>query len=165
MNPALKYAWLAVRHKWFVLLAGLRIGCPIGRLLAHDLLKFSRAELPHYGRQFFGDRGDPDGFAAAWLHHQNRNDHHWEYWIPRTAHNRDDPEMKPPGPMEMPHGAVLEMVADWVGACRAYEGRWPRGSWEWYERRAGEIELHPATRRKVEAVVAVATGVMILGDS
>jgi len=76
------------KHKAFVLRAGLKTGAPIWRLVIHDWSKFTPAEAPHYGRQFFGARDDPEGFARAWLHHQNANPHHWEFWISRSGHER-----------------------------------------------------------------------------
>lgn len=149
-----KYMWLTVRHKVFVFRAGLRTGAPIWQLVTHDTSKFSRAEAPHYGRQFFGDKGDPEGFGRAWLHHQNHNPHHWEYWIPRTGHNRGgdggDGE-----PLPMPERYVREMVADWLGASRAYEGAWPasRESWPWLQKNLPGLRLHPETRASVERVL------------
>lgn len=70
-----------MRHKWYVFIAGWRLKVPLWRLLTHDLSKFSPAEFGAYARQFHGDKGDPTGFAHAWLHHQHHNAHHWEYWI------------------------------------------------------------------------------------
>jgi len=120
----MRYLLLTLRHKWFVLRAGLRTKAPLWRLIIHDLSKFLPSELVHYQRQFFGG-GDPD-FATAWLKHQNRNPHHWEYWIQRGSKT---------GPLPMPEWAVREMIADWLAACRAYEGYWPTpdGDWPWLE--------------------------------
>jgi hypothetical protein len=152
MWPTLRYAWLTLRHKLFVFIAGRRLSVPLWRLVVHDLSKFTPYELPHYGRQFFGDRSDPLGFARAWLHHQNLNDHHWEYWIPRTAHMRSG---FPDGePLPMPEEAVREMVADWVGASRAYDGAWPTlVDWPWMRTEYPKVRLHPETRALVEAVL------------
>ncbi len=36
----MKYFLLIIKHKWFVLLAGIKIGCPLSRLLLHDMSKF-----------------------------------------------------------------------------------------------------------------------------
>jgi len=155
MHPTIKYLWLTIRHKVFVFRAGLRTKAPIWRLIIHDWSKFTPAEAPHYGRQFFGDASDPLGFSYAWLHHQRRNPHHWEYWIPISGHNRGgygDLE-----PLPMPEWAVREMVADWMGASRAYEGRWPtRGNWPWLHANRGRIEarLHPETREILYHVLA-----------
>lgn len=154
--PTLRYLWLTVRHKVFVFRAGLRTGAPLWRLLIHDWTKFTPAEAPHYGRQFFGAADDPEGFARAWLHHQNHNPHHWEYWIPRTAHTRGGYEDN--ASLPMPGWAVREMVADWMGASRAYEGSWPTDTetWPWFRDKHADVfeEIACAeTERKVWRVL------------
>jgi hypothetical protein len=152
----MKYFLLTCRHKWFVFLAGLKVGCPLWRLIVHDLSKFLPSELPHYQRQFFGKADDPAGFILCWTRHQNRNDHHWEYWIPRTGHNRCDPPFPDNVPIRMSEGAIREMVADWMGASRAYEGRWPESfSWPWYEKNEPKIRerLHKETGIRVREII------------
>lgn len=156
MIPTLKYAWLTIKHKYYVFLAGIRIGCPIWRLITHDLSKFSLKELPYYGNQFFGNKDNPTGFMNCWLHHQNHNDHHWEYWIPRTGHSRCTPPYKDNKPIIMPKKAILEMIADWLGASRSYEGRWPTiESWPWAEKNLDNIlkRVHPSCRRYVRTTL------------
>lgn len=154
MNPTIKYLWLTIKHKWYVFIAGMAMGCPIWRLIKHDWTKFLPSELPHYGKQFFGKANDPCGFIGCWVHHQNRNDHHWEYWIPRTGHNRCTPPYPDGEPIPMPEDAILEMVADWIGASRAYEGRWPtRRNWPWLQSNIDKIKLHPDTRIKLNEIL------------
>lgn len=127
MMASIKFAWNVLRHKYFVFVAGIRIGVPLLRLIMHDVSKFGLSEFPHYGRHFYGSDTDLDGFVRAWLHHQNFNDHHWEHWISRG--DSDQRETIVP----MPEGAVREMIADWIGATRAYGGKWPRAhSWPWF---------------------------------
>lgn len=145
--PTLKYLVLTLKHRWFVFVAGIGLRVPLWRLLTHDLSKFLPSELPHYGRQFFGSKDDGEGFIRTWTRHQNRNDHHFEYWIPRTGHNRCTPPYRDNEPIPMPEDAVLEMVADWMGASRAYEGVWPRpGRWPWLAAHFREIRVHEDTR-------------------
>lgn len=142
----MKYLILTLKHKWFVFLAGLRTGCPIWRLITHDLSKFLPSELPHYQRQFFGAKDQPYEFIKCWLKHQNRNDHHWEYWIPRTGHSRCIPPYADNEPIYMPFEACQEMVADWMGAGRAYEGKWPDvNNWTWWKENINKIamNMHP----------------------
>ena len=104
----MRYFWLTVKHRWFVLLAGLRVGCPLWRLLTHDLSKFGWSELRHYQRRFFGKADRPEQFIRCWLHHQNHNDHHWEYWIPRSGHNRCTPPYPDNQPIPMPFYLVAD---------------------------------------------------------
>lgn len=156
--PTIKYIWLTIKHKCFVLYAGLRwTKAPLWRLVIHDWSKFTPSEAPHYGRQFFGDKSDPEGFVKAWIHHQNHNPHHWEYWIPRTGHNRCTPPYPDNVPVAMPEWAVREMVADWLGASRAYEGRWPSpAGWPWMDNNLSSVlqRCHGATAEKVLSVLA-----------
>ena len=150
--PALRYAWLTAKHKYFVFLAGLKVGCPIWRLLTHDLSKYSLKELPYYGQRFFGEGGDNHKFAGAWLRHQNRNDHHWEFWMARTKHDQDPLEYKI---LPMPEGAIREMISDWFGASRAYDGKWPvNGKWPWFDENFDKMVLHPDTRKRVLEILA-----------
>ena len=90
MKPYWSYLKSLLRHKWFVLLAGLKVGgVPLWRLIVHDMSKFSRFEFRQYAVNFHGQESPVDAdqvsldFAYAWLHHENSNPHHWGYWIPR----------------------------------------------------------------------------------
>jgi hypothetical protein len=133
-----------------VFLAGLCTGAPIWNLIIHDWSKFTRNEYPHYQKQFFGDKSDPEGFIKAWIHHQNHNPHHWEYWIPRTGHGRCTPPYKDNEPVKMPDCYVKEMIADWLGAGRAYNKTWPDEShWMWFWENFDRMILHPETRNDV----------------
>lgn len=153
-NPVVfsaKYAWLTIKHKWFVFRAGRRLGVPVLRLLKHDLSKFGLAELVHYGRAFFGPADQPMDFSKCWLHHQNHNDHHWEYWILRTNHDLDSGSLRS---VPMARDATTEMVADWMGACRTYDGHWPEiGNWPWLKENFTKIQVHPETRRTLVAML------------
>lgn len=128
-----------LEHKYWVLVAGLRTGAPLWRLLTHDWSKFLPSEAPHYGRQYYGPRDRRDAYEVAWHHHQRRNPHHWQYW------QRRDSDVG----LQMPHAVAREMVADWMAATRVASGRWPSaGDWPWMEAHWDEIapQLHPSTR-------------------
>lgn len=149
--PMARYVAKTVEHKVYVFTAGRRVGAPLWRLIIHDWSKFTPAELPHYARQFYGAKDDPLGWSRAWLHHQNGNAHHWEYWVTRSGAGN----AKAGDPVEMPDRFVREMVADWLGASRAYAGKWPQGfdTWDWYQANFSKIALHPTTRLKVVAIL------------
>lgn len=49
-----QYLKYVVRHKWFVLIAGLQTGAPLWRLLIHDWSKFLPSEWIPYARYFYG---------------------------------------------------------------------------------------------------------------
>lgn len=150
----MKYFWLTLKHKWFVFCAGIKIKVPIWRLLIHDWSKFLPSELPHYNRQFFGNADDPEGFISCWVKHQNRNPHHWEYWIPRTGHNRCSVPYPDNQPIVMPEVAVREMVADWLGAEKAYNGKYPDvNNWTWLKDNRKRIRLHPETQNILNRII------------
>ncbi len=158
MNSTYRYFKLTIKHKWFVFLAGLKVGCPIWRLIKHDWTKFLPSELPYYGRRFYPDEryANIDSlvileWAHCWLRHQNRNDHHWEYWITRSGVESDccsfGSEFDDNQPLDMTDDAIKEMVADWIGASRAYEGKWPKkGEWDWFNNNFDKIRITTTTR-------------------
>lgn len=144
-----------LRHKWWVLVAGLRTGAPLWRLIVHDWSKLRPSEWFAYVDHFYrrdgqaqhvakGRHYDPaDGsmaFNRAWLFHQHRNPHHWQHWVLREDGGRTMA-------LPMPAHFVREMVADWAGAGRAQTGRW--GVKEWYQKNRGKMVLHPETERQV----------------
>lgn len=152
MIPILKYLWLTIKHKCFVFRAGLKTKAPLWRLVIHDLSKFTPAEAPHYARQYFGDAGDPDGYASGWLHHIHHNPHHWEHWVSIPSHCYDHADLLP---LPMPEWAVREMVADWMGASRAYEGHWPDPiNWTWLINNRAKMLLHPTTNHLLDKVLS-----------
>jgi hypothetical protein len=142
----MKYFWLTLKHKWFVFYIGRKMKVPFWRLVFHDWTKFLPCELPHYQRKFFGKADDPIGFLQCWVHHQNYNPHHWEYWIPRTPYQCT--------PIPMPEWAIREMVADWMGASRAYGGSWPDlKNWPWLKDNLEKIRLHPESKTKLLTIL------------
>lgn len=126
--------------------AGRKLGVPKEMLAVHDQSKFGPAELPHYARQFYGDKGDPNGFASAWLHHIHHNDHHWQHWIfpdgfaPKGSNVEN-------GVVEMPLSCALEMIADWMGASYVYTGSWDMA--DWLFKNIPKIILHSNTAEYV----------------
>lgn len=146
----LRHFITTLRHKWYVLVAGRRLKVSLWRLLTHDLSKWSPCEFSAYARQFHGDRGDPDGFAVAWLMHQNHNSHHWEHWISRSPHTKGGPG----GLIPMPEAAVREMVADWFAAGKVYAGGWPDPSnWTWFNENRHKMQMHPLTWARLFTVI------------
>jgi hypothetical protein len=174
MTANMRYLSYVLRHKWFVLLAGLKTGAPVWRLLAHDLSKFLPAEWGAYVRKFYGAQpnlavlfhrygGRPNheanvaswkaerdaAFDRAWLHHQHANPHHWQHWVLRE----DSGAVKL---LAMPEHFIREMVADWMGAGRAITGQWEAAAW--YLKNRDVIQLEEHTRIRVERLLAVHAG-------
>lgn len=149
-----QYAWLTIKHKYFVFLAGLHTKASIWRLITHDLSKFSWKEYPYYQNIFFGDGSKQQEFALAWLHHQKSNDHHWEWWCGWTHHDRLNPQIPDGSPLPMSEAAVREMIADWIGAHRAYLKEWPNLlDWPWYNKASKRRKLHPESQKLIDKVM------------
>ena len=144
----MKYFWKTLEHKWYVFLASRKLGLPLGPAIMHDMSQFSRAELRQYDRQFFGDKGDPEGFAVSWLHHQNCNPHHWEYWMTRSDHSHGGSGAVDTC-LPMPSRYIKEMIADWMGASKSYTGSWDMT--DRLKRSLPRMKLHPKTRETVLA--------------
>lgn len=140
MKAILTCLWRLVRHKWFILVAGLRLGVPLWLLIIHDLSKLLPVELPAYARRYHGDAGDPTGYAYAFLHHQNHNPHHWECWVDQDGH-----------PLPMPDRYVREMVADWLGAQRSKHGNWLIE--EWFAEIRHSMCAHSKTKDRLRVVM------------
>lgn len=162
----LRYIRVVLIHKWFVLVAGLKCGVPLWRLLIHDWSKFTPSEIGPYKRRFFeGNAGDmdhsldPQEFHRAFLHHVHCNPHHWEHWCKvefcgemQGQFAQAYPANGVAIPMEMPKHFVREMVADWWAAGRAYEKRWCLPAWYYRNRR--KMVLQPSTRSYVEYLIS-----------
>lgn len=154
MRRHLAYLWYVVRHKWFVFKASRVTGMSIWRALVHDMSKFLPDEWFPYSCTFYKSDGskqyvETDDFNMAWLKHQHRNKHHWQYWVLTF----DDGGSSP---VEMPLKYIREMVADWIGAGLAITGRCEVE--EWYGKNKDKMALTPRTRRCVETLITMATG-------
>jgi hypothetical protein len=146
MKKHLQYLRYILRHKWFVLVAGWHLGAPLWRLLIHDLSKLLPSEWMPYVNYFYGPPSVKTFqlFDYAWLMHQHRNPHHWQYW--RLRQDNGITQI-----LRMPDAYMLEMVADWAGAGRAITGSW--NVWRWYAENSHKIELNFCTQMRVEALI------------
>ena len=167
MKMHLKYLRYVLRHKWFVFVECCKLGIP-WRGIVHDMSKFRPREWFPYARYFYGTwekrsererlhmslgvsvRYQEDvkhDFNVAWLHHQKRNDHHWQYWILVWDHGGQEI-------LSMPDKCRREMLADWRGAGRAAREPDTQG---WYLSHRKDIQLHPDTRTWIESQLTVFT--------
>lgn len=55
-----------VKHITYVREAGVKLGVSRQQLKYHDQTKFSTEELPHYVRNFFGDKASNPASVDAW---------------------------------------------------------------------------------------------------
>ena len=155
-----KYLKYVIRHKWFVFIECCKAGIP-WRGLIHDMGKLLPGEFIPYARYFYSrediirrdktgyykptDTGDK-AFDFAWLLHQKRNRHHWQWWVLPE----DDGGVKV---LPMPVVFRKEMVCDWKGAGKAQGKTGPGECQEWYRANKHKMQLHPDTRAYVEAEI------------
>ncbi len=150
ITAAIADAFFAVlqEHIACVAEAGRKLGLPAAQLRQHDQSKLTVAEFPYYARHFFGDKGDPDGYAGAWLHHIHHNPHHWQHWIFADGFTPLG-SMVEQGVLPMPAQYATEMVADWLGASMAYSGSWDMT--DWLVDNMARIRLHSRTAALVRS--------------
>ena len=159
-----KYFKYVIKHKWFVFIECYKLG-QIWRGIIHDISKFLPDEFIPYARYFYGNwpthkevyqithddnftkEGIQKAFDIAWLRHQHRNPHHWQYWLLQN----DDGDSKRL-PMSMTY--IKEMVADWKGAGRTITGiNNPQECKDWYNKNKDKIRVNPDTEFYVKAVL------------
>lgn len=115
----------------------------------HDTTKWQPIEYPAYDRYFYGGNRSHAvvlNFKYAWLHHQNCNPHHWQYWVLIN----DDPD-EGITPLEMPNTYILEMIADWWSF--SWKNNKLEELFDWYEKHKNYILLHKNTRKIVEDIL------------
>ena len=156
MGRYVAYLSYIVRHKWFVAIECCRLNIP-WRGIIHDLSKFRLDEFVPYARYFYNrdgtaiQRRDDTGyykptntgdqaFDFAWLLHQKRNRHHWQWWVLPE----DEGRVKI---LEMSDVARREMLADWRGAGRAQGTPYTA---VWYQVNKHKMCLGPETRQWIE---------------
>ena len=164
----IKYFNYVVRHKWYVMIECFKFGL-IWRGLMHDLSKFLLDEFIPYMNYFYGKKDsdikrgrDETGyykpgstgdskFDFAWLLHQKRNRHHWQWWILPE----DEGGIKL---IEMSDKYILEMICDWIGAGKAQGHFSPKDdkfyeTQRWYKKNGNKMQLNSATRQHIEEII------------
>lgn len=146
-----QYVKYVLIHKWFVFIGCVKLGCGstflmplLFRGIVHDWSKFLPLEFFPYVEYFYGNSSSNHSFKLAWLRHQKRNKHHWQWWL--LQNDEDGLEA-----FDMPDLYILEMVADWYGAGRAISGREVISPW--YEKNKDKILLSARTRKVLENVI------------
>lgn len=157
MRKYIKYFVYVLRHRWYVFLECCKAGI-VWQGIIHDLSKLLLSEFIPYANHFYGtnssisrgrnktgyykptDTGDKD-FDFAWLLHQKRNRHHWQWWILPE----DEGGVKV---LDMPLKYRKEMLCDWRGAGRAQGNK--TTPTVWYENNKNKMQLHRGTRTWIE---------------
>lgn len=149
-----KYLNYVLRHKWYVFIECWKEKI-IWRGIIHDLSKFLPSEFLPYAFHDFDKERDSTGyykptdtgdraFDFAWLLHQKRNKHHWQFWVLPE----DDGGIKV---LEMPDKYRKEMLCDWRGAGKA-QG-YGDNTRDWYKKNKNKMQLHPNTRKWIEGKI------------
>jgi hypothetical protein len=134
-----------VEHKKNVFIECLKMGMFL-HALTHDVSKFLPSEFIPYSIKFFS--GDyaykyfevERKFSEAWLHHQHRNRHHWNYWVDPIS-----------GPIPMPNKYIRQMIADWRGMSRKFGD----SAESYYEKNKHKMKLHPKTVETLELILSI----------
>ena len=131
-----------MQHKYYVLLECLKMGMPIHGIV-HDMSKLLPTEFFPYAIKFlsgdyaFNFQEVENNFAFAWLYHQRRNKHHWDYWV--------NSEGKA---LPMPRKYALQMVADW----RAMGRKFGDTASDFYKKNQSRMKLHHTTRDMLDVI-------------
>ena len=142
-------------HKYWVYKYAKQIGIPCQGLL-HDLSKFSWVEFSESVKFYQEGKSSPivaakkaQGYSLAWQHHKGRNPHHYEHWTDKY----DDGTIA----LKMPFKYALELIADYLGAGRAYQGKsfTPEAEYKWWKNHIDtkDIMMHEETKYFVSWVL------------
>lgn len=80
-----QYLKYVLKHKWYVFQECLKLDVPLWIAVLHDWDKFISDEWIPYAKCFYAEDGTKQykediDFSIAWMKHQHRNKHHWQYW-------------------------------------------------------------------------------------
>lgn len=120
MHP-FKHFKTITKHRHAVFRHCVKAGIP-WQGLTHDLSKYAPIEFWNGARYYQGTRSpnaqerEEKGYSEAWLHHQGRNRHHFEYWHDFNVTTRRHEAVK------MPLKYVAEMFCDRIAASKIYKG-------------------------------------------
>ena len=141
------------KHKYWVFYYCNKAGIP-WRGIVHDMSKFSPIEFFESVKYYQGSSSPIDackkanGWSAAWLHHKGRNKHHYEYW----QDNFDNGGV----PLKMPYKDVLELICDYLGAGKAYQGKnfTLQGEKIWWDaKKKHNLAMHPQTFEFIDTMM------------
>lgn len=129
-------------------------GCNYGELeqqirYNHDASKSEPDEYYSYDRYFYGGNRSyqvVQDFNYAWLMHQKRNPHHWQYWVLIN----DDP-IEGFVVLDMPYNYIIEMCCDWWAFSFAKGDL--REIFKWYIEHKDYMKLSDKTRKTVEDIL------------
>lgn len=148
MVKLLKLLRRVIIHKFWVAYYCFQLGL-YWQGITHDFSKFSLTEIKgalkywNDSKSSLAYEKELNGYSATFLHHRGRNPHHYEYWI----HSLDEGGV----PAEMPRKYVLELICDYLAACRTYGGD-PRKEIDWWLKVSPKMKMHPKTKEYITCV-------------
>lgn len=150
MHP-IKHFMVITKHRNQVIIHCAKCGI-FWQGLLHDLSKYTPTEFFQGAKHFIGNRSPNEGeratkgFSSAWMHHQGRNKHHFEYWKDYNLATRRL------SPVKMPYRYVIEMFCDRVAASKIYQGAQYSDSHPlaYFMRSKATREIHPETSNELE---------------
>ena len=117
---------------------------------SHDVSKYDPNEFHRYDAYFYkGLSAEESEIDLGWLHHQNSNRHHWQYWviIPDDSDMDDSNTIRP---LDMPLECICEMLCDW----HSFSNRNPSSTaYSWYTSRKHHMILSQNTREVIEELL------------
>jgi hypothetical protein len=140
MKKYWNYFIYVVEHKKNVFIECWKAGLYI-HAFTHDLSKFRPSEFIPYAKKNEGgfknkkSQSVEMNFSLAWLHHQNRNKHHWEYWMCRDGYS-----------LPIPTLYIRQIICDWKAMGRKFDDT----AQNYYEKNKSKIKLTPLTRELLE---------------
>lgn len=135
-------------HKFWVAYYCFQIGL-YWQGIIHDWSKFSWTEFSRSVKYWddnissLANELKVNGYSETFLHHRGRNPHHYEYWI----HSLDDGGI----PAKMPRKYALELVCDYLAACKTYGGN-PRNEVNWWDSHSFKLNMHKDTKDYVSSI-------------
>lgn len=152
MKKHFLYLKYLLRHKWYVAIECFKQGLWV-HAFTHDLSKFRPSEWFPYAEFFYGEQLKSkmgkvsSDFDYAWLLHQKRNKHHWQYWVLMR-------DSKPTKLLEIPDKHLITMACDWIGASKAIRGKDAKPM-EWYQKVKKQTLLSELTRTRFEKLLNI----------
>jgi len=127
--------------------------------LTHDLSKYSPTEFLVGAKYYQGDRSpnnaekEAKGYSSSWLHHKDRNKHHFEYCMDYNMPGTSDKLLEG---VRMPVRYVVEMFMDRIAACKVYQkDAYTDASPLAYHERSRRVKeiMHPETIALIEKLM------------
>lgn len=121
------------------------------RMKVHDASKTDKEEYSAYAEWFYGNHPDKDkaknAFDLAWVHHQNLNEHHWQYWV--LIQDTNKPKYKP---LDMSEPAIYEMLCDW----HSFSAKDPESTaYNWYNKNKENMLLSDKTIATIDSLIDI----------